>query len=347
MRSVKWSALLIVLGSSALGGFAVSHQASQPSPQVMLEVEMFGGFAYINEGGKLHVAYLKDVPDPKGGNSTTSIPQAIGPTVGGCHVKQLGTDLKLLSGEIVSPLPPDPDRMWDLKSAIVTFPGLASSTEILDAPGGPRPVDGPASPDVDDEWERDLRWLPRISSGQKGADYPNHRRIANWRGKVDGFVEIPRGVVRASHPSNHDLRWTLFEFKPRNPTWHPGHPFVHALTDRVTWRVAVPGNEVVIALQGATSAPPQIVVRPARGNRVQLKLIGRHAHGTPASLDIGTELDHFCAFYELLERQSVPRTPPPFRDRLTPFVKSQLFPLSSGPGQPSPGALCPGIRFEP
>lgn len=347
MRSVKWSALLLLLGSSVLAGVSVEHQASGSKPRVTLEVEMFGGFAYINDAGKLHAAYLKDTVAAKDAKPQATMP----PPGSACHVMQLGTDLKLISGEIVSPLPAEPDRMWDLKNAVVTFPGLASSTEGLDAEPGPRPVNGPAYPETDSEWSPDLRWVPRIGAGRKGADYPNHQRVADWRAKVDGYLEIPRGVVRASHPSDHDLRWTLFEFKPRNPSGHPGHPFVHALTDRVIWRVAVPGDRVVIALQNASAAPSEIVIRPVRDNRVRLKLIGRHTHGTPASLEVGTELDHFCAFYELLETRSMPRRPPPFRDRLTPYVKQVLTPSAaptgSSGGQPSPGPLCPGIRFEP
>jgi hypothetical protein len=336
MGSVKGTVLVLVLVAPVSLGWSLSQGQSAPQAEVMLEVEMFGGFAYIKEAGRLHVAYLKDV---------TSAPASSG---GGCNVHQLGTDLKLISGEIVSPLPPDPDRMWDLENAIVTFPGLATPGPVLDAPDGHRPVNGPSNPDDDTLWAEDLRFVPRITTGTAGSDYPNHRKSKNWRQKVNGYIEIPRGVVRGSHPSDHDLRRTLFEFKTRNSATG-ATPFVHALTDRVIWRVPVRGDRIQISLKGASKAPHEIVIRPTRGNRVQLKLIGRHTHGTPASLEVGTELDHFCAFYELLERQSASPASPAFVDRLTPYVFQIPPPVttSAGTGQPSPGPLCPGIGFAP
>ena len=107
------------------------------------------------------------------------------------------------------------------------------------------------------------------------------------------------------------------------------------MTDRTYFRADVPADRIVIHLTGATKSESQIIVRPVGpGRAVKLKLIGRHVHQTPPVLPVNAAVEHYCAFYQLLQP--------------VPAAKDQSIPhLFSGPpitstaagGQPSPGPL--------
>jgi hypothetical protein len=331
MALVKWVGGTVVAIALLSAGAAVHREASlgaraARAPTVGLQLELYGGFAYLHRGSDavVNVAYLRDNSGP--GSECASHP-----------VDQLGVDLMVVSGTIVQPVPAPPNRMFEVSGTVMTFPGLASSTEPLSVTRSPR-QEKPANPKNPAHWY-DLQWVAGISSGAPPASLKS-----NWRGSVDGYVELRHGRLRAAHPSDVVARDTIFEFRPR--TQPAGSGFRQAMTDRTIFIAKVPADRVAIDLKVHNSSPPTPaspvsrieVVPTAPGRPVRLKLIGRHSHATPPALKHGEPVNHFCAFYALLER-----TPPiPEAAQLIPHVYQINAGNHDNVGQPSPGPYCPG-----
>jgi hypothetical protein len=330
MSMLKWLLVVVLLAIAVLAWWLSGNPPTPTSTQtVALEMEILGGFAYINEPtqGRFNIAFLKDTGTPGAGGAQ-------------CVVDQQGHDLRVVSGDIIEPAQPPANRTFDLAGATVTFPGTDTSAQTLQVYRGARPNGLPQFPEQDTEWE-DMKWIPAISAVEQSWEPPS-KLDPNWPNIVDGRVVLTRGVVQAAHPSDFVLRRTTFEFKASSTASDSSKNFTHALTDRVMWNVDVPGTEVVIEFQNAASGVSRIVVRPRGANRkVRLKLLGRHGQGVPPVLSEGTELTHFCAFYDLF-------TPKPaFDNQIRPYVKQLPPPGPGGSGSPSPGALCPGIWPAP
>jgi hypothetical protein len=293
-----------------------------PGPTIALELESYGGFAYIHSPAenKLEIAYLKD-----------SGPECAEP------VDQLGTDLMVVSGSIVDP-PAWPGKLFEVTGAVVSFPDLEAGTADLKVDRGPRPVGAPANPGDPTQWY-DTKWVAGISSGSPESDYPSHSLNPNWRSLVDGRVVLTRGKIQASHPSDYVMQHTTFEFRtPPSATGVVEKRFTQSITDSTLFTSDVPGDEVVISLSGqGPDTPNTIVVKPTAPNRpVRLKLIGRHVHNMPASLPVGTPISHFCAFYALMQPVPTPA------EQLIPHVAQVAAVSGDRLGQPSPGSSCPG-----
>jgi hypothetical protein len=319
---MKW--VYAVGGLALVAGGVTVWQSSGPQPaalstaqpSVQLELEAYGGFAYIREPDTLNIAFLK----------TTNRP------ADNCHVEQLGTDLFVVSGNIEAPV--GPTRKFDVGGAVVTFPGLAASGPLLETDRGARPYGRPARPHEEDQWHN-LKWVAGISSGAPGTDYPESMLRPDWKSVIDGRVEIIRGSVRAAHPSDVAIQMAIFDFKRPADT---SPAFAHAMTDRTVWTAEVPGDGVEIAITGGRGTVSSLVVKPTLPNRpVRLKLIGRHAHGVAPAMAEGDALSHFCAFYDLMPDSSRPA----HAAQLVPHIKD-LPVLGNGAGRPSPGPYCPG-----
>lgn len=336
MALVKWVGGTIVPIALLSAGAGVHREASlgaraARAPMVVLELELYGGFAYLHQGGDavVNVAYLRDNSGP--GSECASNP-----------VDQLGVDLMVVSGTIVQPATPPPNRMFEVSGTVVTFPGLASSTDPLSVTRSPR-KEKPVDPANDTHWY-DLQWVAGISSGAPGTEFPSAKLKSNWRNIVDGYVELQHGLLQAAHPSDLVARDTIFEFRTR--TQAAGSGFRQAMTDRTIFTAKVPTDRVAIDLKvhnapSPTPASPVSrieVVPTGPGRPVQLKLIGRHSHATPPALKVGEPVKHFCAFYALLER-----TPPITEaEQLLPYVYQISARNRDNVGQPSPGPYCPG-----
>ena len=313
---VKWGLLALVIVLIVLYAFC---RPSGPvsGPTTRLEFEAYGGFAYVPSprDGTMEIAYLKDS------------------TLPGCAVDQIGTDLMVIEGNIVDPKEPPANRMFDVGGAVVKFPDLDESNETLVAKRGPRPV-APFQPGNTSDvtlWE-DLQWVPSVSS-----EYPNSSLHPDWRNMVDGRVVLNRGRLVAAPPSDIVVQDALFEFK----TPSGSKSFRQAITDTTRYVATVPRDRVVITLNGTNLKYSRIEVTPiAQGRPVKLKLIGRHSHGSPSDIPLDTPINHFCAFYALLQPV------PPVSEQLIPhFFGNPGVAAANRDGQPSPGALCPGDGF--
>jgi hypothetical protein len=197
-----------------------------PGPTIALELESYGGFAYIHSPAenKLEIAYLKD-----------SGPECAEP------VDQLGTDLMVVSGSIVDP-PAWPGKLFEVTGAVVSFPDLEAGPADLKVNRGPRPVGAPANPDDATQWY-DTKWVAGISSGTPESDYPSHSLDPNWRSLVEGRVVLTRGTIRARHPSDYVMQHTTFEFRtPPSATGGMGKQFTQSLTDSTLFTADVPAR---------------------------------------------------------------------------------------------------------
>ena len=326
----KWPLILLIVLIALVAWYC---RPQPPTATTRLELESYGGFAYVHTPSehKVEIAFLRDAsvqePDP-----TTNQPRTV------CEVDQLGVDLLVVSGVIESTPVPD-DRKFDLAGATVTFPDLEANAKTLLVNRGNRPTSspfGPANPSDIAEW-MDVKWVPGTTYGQSTSDYPTSSLNPNWRDLVDGRVVLTHGEITATNPSDVAVKDSIFEFKSSSGA---KAAFKQAMTDRTYFRADVPADRIVIHLTGATKSESQIIVRPVSpGRAVKLKLIGRHVHQTPPVLPVNAAVEHYCAFYQLL--QPVPAA----KDQLIPHLFSGPLITSTAGGQPSPGPLCPPDWF--
>ena len=285
-------------------------EAVAPHPSVVhVTMDAEGGFAYVKLPGanEIDIAFLKST------------------SVAGCSVHQMGVMLHVDNAQLVEPASQPVDG-FDLAGAALTFGDFGTTTApAINAQRGPRPAPPgrPANPMDDAQWS-DLRFVASISEG-----YPLHLK-ANWLDEVDGRFRLSRGTLVGLHPTDIIAQRGVWEFKATS-----GSPaaFKQAMTDATRYTVDVPGAQVIITLEGAKSKLQRIVLKPNANLDVKLKLVGVH-DDAPTTIPLGTELTHYCAYYELLEPHQDPK------DQLRPHYAGD--PTKAGPGQGSPGGLCPG-----
>lgn len=307
------------------------------SPKLTLTIEISGGFAYVspNAGDNhLNIAYL---------NSWEN---------GDCKVEQVGTELKVMVGDIVDHQPsskPIPaSREFDLDKAIVRFPALEAANQplIMVRDKFTDPPPGPANPDDANEWKKNLKWIPSIKEFHSGSTIR-----PDWPTVVNGRVELRGGEIVATLPTIPGYKKDKFDFKQNGISKHKV-----STTDKSIYSIRIPvsdlpGGNLEITLTDATSGFTKLVLKP-QGNKVELRLTGLHKMGLP-DLEDGDELTDFCTFYQLLQPMPAPQ------DRLKVFyMKTPLSPpsppsASTAPaptnaltyGQPSPGIYCIGDWF--
>ncbi len=154
-----------------------------------------------------------------------------------CEVTQLGVDLKVDDGTVVSPA--GPQTTWEVTNAVVTFNGIGSDAVSLkgvmatplktaSAPAAPPPSASsaaaalaaaaqgpkggmqPAPRAGDDDWE-DLFWVPhtRLSYMNRGID-------PSWRtNAVTGRVVLAGGMLSAGMPSDGAAVNGLWELRSK------------------------------------------------------------------------------------------------------------------------------------
>lgn len=313
----RWSppmalVFLAAVWSGSCGPSTPERSAGTAAGSTRLELEAYGGFAYVHnpQNNRLEIAFLKD----------TDVP--------GCNVDQQGVDLMVTSGNIIEPSPAPDTKMWDVSASVLRFPDLEAGGGALVATRGPRPTGAPGNPANEADWH-DLQWVAGI-----GQEYQNSTLNPDWLSKVDGRLVLTRGVIRAASPSDVVARDAVFEFRRPSGTGS----YSQSITDTTNFEVQVPSNQVVINLSGP---PGRIVVVPiAPGQPVTLRLMARHAPQTSSALPFNGPVEHFCAFYQLL--QPVPDA----SQQLIPyFVGNPKVPAAASAGQPSPGPFCPANWF--
>src|SRR5262245_13774150 len=114
MGWLKWVLLLLIVATIVLIWYC---RPTPPKATTRLELETNGGFAYIHAAGdsELNVAFLKDA-------RSAELDPLTGAPV--CDVKQLGVELIVISGTIVSvsgpgnpSIPAPANRTFDLKGS--------------------------------------------------------------------------------------------------------------------------------------------------------------------------------------------------------------------------------------
>jgi hypothetical protein len=313
LRRWSWLFLLLLIVLILLAWRYCRPGSPTSGPTTELRMEVFGGFAYIPSArdNRLHIAYLKD----------TNVP--------GCEVPQLGTDLRVIDGEIVEPANAPASKTFSLLGTVVTFPDLEANNLPLTINRGSQPASPSSPPNPNDpaQWE-DLKWVPRISD-----NFPSSSLNPNWPQLVNGRVVVRGGTMKALHPSDVIAKDSVFNFTSNGSSQTPA--FTQAITDRTEYAVQVPNDQVVMHLTGHPTVT-RIVVRPRQpGAPVLLRLMGRHKGG---ALPTGAVLHEHCAFYQLL--QPIPDQ----KDWLIPHHVESVVATGSI-GRPSPGLFCPGDWF--
>ena len=309
MGSVRryWWLLLFALVITAV---VCAPSGERSSAATRLEIESFGGFAYVPSSvdNQLEIGFLR-----------TSSAE-------GCNVPQLGVDLLVVEGNVTAAPPTPTPNKFDVSNAVITFPALEGASGVLTANRGGRPPDRPTNPNAPSEWEN-LRYVPDVN---KELTTPGSLN-PNWRTMVDGRLVVKGGTLKGLPPSLAGVRNRVFEFRNADNS----RRFTQAVTDMTHYTVQIPANEVVIRLQAA-SGTQEIRVAPRNpGRPVKLRLMGRHDESSDIRDD--QQIHHFCAFYQLL--QPIPPQNLWLLPRLVPAT------ASGGVGQPSPGRFCPGDIF--
>ena len=184
-----WWVLLLVILVGLLAwcrpwrqGGQTSEESSgtDPKAQTNLEIEMYGGFAYVRppEDNTLEVAYLRSWEE----QPAAGVAAAPGDL---CKVEQMGVDLMVYSGTIVEPAVPPDTKTFQVAGTVVTFPALASSGKPLIAKRSARPTAPPFGPDdhKDPAQWHDLKWVPE---DQCGAWQQSESGLAQYRRWPDG-----------------------------------------------------------------------------------------------------------------------------------------------------------------
>jgi hypothetical protein len=314
--------------AAVLVALLVAYLWPRPTASTSVEMEVYGGFAYVPSGNTLEIAYMKATD------------------FDGCKVTPIGTELQVKDGTDIVDAQPNPipgNKKFNLAGAVVTFPDMTDGG----APIVVRPVDRPNIPPVQPantdnsaDWE-DLKWV-----ASTGDDFRKTNPLnPAWRDLVDGRVVLTGGKLVGDHPDDPVVQVGVFDFK-RGYAAAANTPAVYrqALTDRTKYTVTVPKDQIVLKISGSKAGWTRIVVKPSSpGGTVKLKLSGLHSHETPGELGVGDPMLDFCQFYQILK-------PVPSRDQqLIPYFMGKAALASQAPAgqlpsrdQPSPGLVCGG-----
>jgi hypothetical protein len=310
------------------------------SAMLTLTIETNGGFAYVspNAGDNhLNIAYLNSWKHEANLDTDPELEVA-------CDVEQIGTELKLIVGDIVahepSTKPVPPTREFNLDKAIVRFPAVEAANQPLTMVRDKftDPPTEPANPDDPKEWKKNLKWIPSIKEYHAGNVSSTTIR-PDWPDVVNGRMELRGGEIVATTPAIPIYKKAHLDFRQRGVSKHKV-----SATDKSIYTIKIPisdlpGGNLEITLSNATSGFTKLVIKP-QGNKVELQLTGLHAMGAP-DLNDGDPLRDFCAFYQLLQPM------PDAKDFLVPHFMKATLAASTAPntnalpyGKPSPGIFC-------
>ena len=318
-----------------------ASQATTATTTTTLIIEITGGFAYIPDVPKrtFEIAYLKDfiLGTDTNGNDKIDPSEAEYDDLNNngkrdlgepdsCNVDEIGTELTVLRGKIVSPAAPPANRTFDLDGTVVTIPALDKTTTPLTYT---RPIGHPSPPKPTSSnlWSH-LQYVPSLKDF-----HPNTGIRPSWRDEVDGRVVLKGGSVVATVPTDPAIENADFEFKQGTT---PRGNF--AVTDKIIYTVDVPGTFVELILARSLASTTLRIEPPAPGRPVRLKLHGLHGADGISSFTKGQEVRDFCAFYSLLE-------PKQARSNMVRMFYNGPSTNPGPSGQPSPGYFCPGDGF--
>jgi hypothetical protein len=279
-----------------------------------------GGFAYINSTteNKISLAFMKSYDLTAADNT--------------CQVTQRGVDLLVDDGDVLEPVGWNSANPFDPTGAVVTISAVYIGNSDPRRPtGGPSPAD-PANGDLDGQWH-DTRYVPSVSTYFQGNPLNS-----NWPTLVDGYFELTQGTLAGGKPTDVAVRHGDWQFKT-GPAASP--VFNQALTDITTYSTNVLGNEITINMPGAHAGVTKVRVRSSMNRPIHLVLMGKHALGTPTTINQGDPIDHFCSFYQLMNPV------PPMSTWLIPRFGGVVGATGAtgATGSGTPGAFCPGDGF--
>jgi hypothetical protein len=288
-----------------------------PTTATALSMTIQGGFAYINSpsDNKVSIAFMKSY--------SVDTPTNV------CKVEQKGVDLLVDDGDILEPANWNNSTPFDPAGAVVTFAASYASNGDPRRPAGqPNPKD-PMDGEADAQW-RDSRFVPTVSTYFQGNPLNS-----NWPSLADGYLELTHGTLQGGKPTDVVVRHGDWQFKP---TQTATAIFNQAMTDIAIYNTIFFGDTLTINLPGARAGVTKIRVKPSQGRPIHLVLMGKHAQGTPDSINPNDPIDHFCVFYQLMDPI------PPKSTWLIPYfagVVGGVGPNANG----TPGAYCPGDAF--
>ena len=332
----KWAAAVAALTLGSGGWLAFGQpgtpaeivEAAQP-PSTALEIEFVGGFAFVQSNPRLDVAYLNNALI----NLSDTRPLESGETDRVvCNVAQIGAQLEVVRGNIVSTAPPNaPEqltRIIDLNGKKnVTFPGLEAGTDALNANHTWPPTPALPTPASDPNQWLPLHFIPGLTK-----HHPMTGLHANWVSKVNGRIRLKGGTVTAGVPSTPQMQESYFDFTNVSGS----QSFNGAMTDRVVYTATVTANNIAIVFTGGgTSSITRIEVEPVGGEPVKLRVRGKHNGAGPQP---GGKLVDFCAFYSLFDNI------PAYEEWVEPSLIQPAVVVAGG-AQPSPGFFCPADWF--
>ena len=189
------------MGWTVVAGAALAVSGCESAcPRTHLDLTLHGGFGYVlNPDLTVEAGFMKDI-------STAS-----------CDVKQLGIDLKVDDGTIVSPA--GSPLSFPVANAVVTIDGLGTGAVALKgvvgsplakanassttaamaaaAASGPGGKNQPMPRTADNDWE-DLFWVPHTR-----LNYPDKRIDPDWRTKaVTGRIVLTGACAVRRVPSD-------------------------------------------------------------------------------------------------------------------------------------------------
>ena len=315
-KRIVWWALAVLVGGLA-GWLLGAKEAVTLAKTTALEFETRGGFAYVQTPPQnmVEVAYLKPT------------------NVDGCTVPQPGTNLNIIRGVIVTVEPasiPSSTNSFDVGGATITLPpGESTGGPISTKPGHPPSPNHPSDSNSETDWA-DTRWIPYVS-----PDYPTSSLNPNWRTMVDGRLVLVGGRFTGASPSKVAARDLLWEFRdPDGDT-----PYQQSISDTGRYKAQIKGDSVTLTFTGARTGLTRLVVRPqVAGDPVVLQLEGMHDMSSTQPIQVGGKIDHFCAFYQLMQPV------PPVSKQYLPYLIGEIGATGST-GSGSPGYYCPGDSF--
>ena len=315
--------LITVVAAGCAGGCTGGSQGtaagSSSAATTKLIIDITGGFAYVPDQANrtLEVAYLNDVEIKE---TAAGVERVV------CAVDQIGTELIVVRGNIVSSSPPA-NRTFNLDKTVVKIPALDNVSTPLTFTRGSWPP-APAKPANVSHWQN-LLYVPSLKD-----HHPNSGIRPNWRAEVNGRLVLKGGNIVATLPTDPSIEKADFEF--RKGTSSLGS---FAVTDKTIYSVDVPGTAIELLLQDSPFNYGTVRIEPtAPGQPVRLKVRGLHHPGAVSSFTTGQEIGDFCAFYSLLE----PR--PASSDMVKVFYNGPPGMLAGG-AKPSPGFFCMGDWF--
>lgn len=152
-------------------------------------------------------------------------------------------------------------------------------------------TDHPADVFKEADW-RSMQWVPNVAWFAKKP-----KVAADWDKKVAGILELRGGSLEAGMPAHPVGQVAMWEFKDGTTTvWK------QTMADRIVYRLPLSSPDVTLhqtPLAGGAANTVKLRAEP------QLRIVIDYLDNSPDSgYPVGTKLEHFAAFYSLLDDPS-------------------------------------------